>query len=67
MSHQARPAEPQTMLPKPSTNESRDVGRTLSSDATADNLSMTDESCIAYCSQKGYIYAGAEFGHECCE
>jgi hypothetical protein len=27
---------------------------------------MTDESCINYCQNKGYIYAGTEFSSQCC-
>jgi len=38
----------------------RDVGRTLSQGGYDDDGGMTDESCIAYCSEQGYIYAGTE-------
>lgn len=28
---------------------------------------MTDESCIAYCTKNGYIYAGTEYSSQCCK
>ena len=28
---------------------------------------MTEETCIAYCSKAGYIYAGTEYTDECCK
>lgn len=28
---------------------------------------MTEEACITYCSNEGYIYAGAEYSNECCK
>lgn len=31
------------------------------------NTAMTDESCITFCSGKGFIYAGTEYSAECCE
>jgi hypothetical protein len=44
-----------------------DVGRTLTQGVYDDNAAMTDESCIAYCSREGYIYAGTEYSSQCCE
>jgi hypothetical protein len=46
---------------------SRDVGRTLTQGGYDDNVAMTDESCIAYCSMEGYIYAGTEYSSQCCK
>ena len=46
---------------------SRDVGRTLTQAGYYSNTAMTDESCIAYCSSLGYIYAGTEYSSQCCE
>jgi hypothetical protein len=37
-----------------------DVGRTLTGGGYTNDTGMTDESCIAYCEEKGYIYAGTE-------
>ena len=46
---------------------SSEVGRTLSA-ATYDNATTnTIESCIAFCSTAGYVYAGAEYGEQCCK
>ncbi|PQE05807.1 WSC domain-containing protein [Rutstroemia sp. NJR-2017a BVV2] len=42
-----------------------DVGRTLTDGQYIDNVSMTDESCISYCSSKGLNYAGTEYSSEC--
>ncbi|KAG9238758.1 putative glyoxal oxidase precursor [Amylocarpus encephaloides] len=39
--------------------------RTLSGPGTASGTLMTDEYCIAYCDQQGYIYAGTEYSSEC--
>ena len=41
--------------------------RTLYSAAYNDGTAMTEESCIAYCSGKGYSYAGVEYSQECCK
>lgn len=41
--------------------------RTIGSASYTDNAAMTDESCITYCTNKGYIYAGTEYASECCE
>ena len=35
-----------------------DVGRTLTGGGYDDVIGMTDESCVAYCSNLGYHYAG---------
>ncbi|KAH8900419.1 glyoxal oxidase like protein [Thozetella sp. PMI_491] len=42
-----------------------DVGRTIGDASYTDQISMTDESCIAFCASKGYRYAGTEYYHEC--
>ncbi|MCJ1410361.1 hypothetical protein MMC19_004446 [Ptychographa xylographoides] len=39
-------------------------GRALSGASTAGNT-VTDESCITFCSGKGYVYAGTEYSDEC--
>ena len=44
-----------------------DVGRSLTQGGYDDNNAMTEESCITYCSNAGYIYAGTEFSSQCCE
>jgi WSC domain len=41
--------------------------RSLYSAAYTDGTAMTEESCIAFCSSKGYVYAGVEYSQECCE
>lgn len=41
--------------------------RTLGSASYTDNAAMTDESCITYCTNQGYIYAGTEYSSECCK
>jgi hypothetical protein len=40
--------------------------RSLYSAAYTDGSAMTEESCIAFCSNKGYAYAGVEYSQECC-
>jgi hypothetical protein len=40
-------------------------GRSLTGGGYADDKAMTDESCIAYCSSKGFQYAGTEYSQEC--
>lgn len=42
-----------------------DVGRTISAAAYADNVGMTIETCISFCSSKGFQYAGTEYYQEC--
>ncbi|RDW66140.1 E set [Coleophoma cylindrospora] len=39
--------------------------RTLASASYTDGTAMTDESCISYCDNLGYIYAGTEYADEC--
>ncbi|KAK7458254.1 WSC domain-containing protein [Colletotrichum acutatum] len=39
--------------------------RQLSRDGYRDYAAMTEESCIAYCSSKGYPIAGVEYSSEC--
>jgi len=42
-----------------------DVGRTIGDAGYADNVGMTTEKCLAFCSAKGYQYAGTEYAQEC--
>ncbi|KAK3940061.1 glyoxal oxidase-like protein [Diplogelasinospora grovesii] len=42
-----------------------DVGRTINEAAYTDDVGMTDESCISFCSSKGLQYAGTEYAQEC--
>ncbi|CAG8959276.1 hypothetical protein HYFRA_00013045 [Hymenoscyphus fraxineus] len=39
--------------------------RTLIGKATSSGTLMTDEFCIAFCDQNGYLYAGTEYSNEC--
>ncbi|CAG8976444.1 hypothetical protein HYALB_00008033 [Hymenoscyphus albidus] len=39
--------------------------RTLIGKATSSGTLMTDEYCIAFCDQNGYLYAGTEYSNEC--
>jgi hypothetical protein len=41
--------------------------RALNADGYNSGTLMTIESCIAYCSGKGYYFAGVEFSAECCK
>jgi hypothetical protein len=41
--------------------------RTLSGSSYTNTTSMTDESCISYCNNLGYYYAGTEYSQECCQ
>ena len=41
--------------------------RTLSGATYSTATAMTDEACISFCSGKGYVYAGTEYGGECCK
>ena len=41
--------------------------RTLGAASYSDNAAMTDESCIAFCSSKNYVYAGTEYSSQCCQ
>ncbi|EAQ93303.1 hypothetical protein CHGG_01538 [Chaetomium globosum CBS 148.51] len=40
-------------------------GRTINSASYADGEDMTTESCLAFCSSKGFPYAGTEYSVEC--
>src|SRR5436190_19567138 len=57
----------------PSSNATVDLcsegtnNRALPSASYTDNAAMTDESCIAYCNGKGYIYVGVEYSSQCCK
>ncbi|KAL3424090.1 WSC domain-containing protein [Phlyctema vagabunda] len=42
-----------------------DIGRTLAGGAYNDKIAMTTESCINYCTLKGYLYAGTESSEQC--
>ena len=41
-------------------------GRTLSSAAFTNATGMTIESCVGFCNDQSYVYAGTEYGQECC-
>jgi hypothetical protein len=41
--------------------------RTLGGLSYTNATGMTDESCIAFCDEKGYYFAGTEYSSECCE
>jgi hypothetical protein len=43
-----------------------DVGRTLTGPSFS-NSTMTDEACVAFCQNAGYIYAGTEYASQCCK
>jgi hypothetical protein len=42
------------------------ANRTLEAASFTDTSTMTVESCISFCGAKSFIYAGVEFGQECC-
>ena len=44
-----------------------DIGRTLNGDDYTDAANMTVESCIAFCGNSGFNYAGTEYSSQCCE
>lgn len=39
--------------------------RTLSGPSYVNSTAMTDETCIGFCSEQYYIYAGTEYSQEC--
>jgi hypothetical protein len=43
------------------------TARTLTSAGYTDTKSMTVENCVNYCTSLNFIYAGVEYGQECCE
>ncbi len=53
----------------PTLNRIRDdpVDRMLTSATFTDSAHMTVESCIGFCNQRNYLYAGVENGEDCCE
>jgi hypothetical protein len=42
-------------------------GRTLTGGGYASDTLMTDEACITYCQNNGFIYAGTEYSSQCCK
>lgn len=42
-------------------------GRALGGAAYTDQAGMTGQTCITYCSNAGFTYAGTEYAYECCE
>jgi hypothetical protein len=42
-------------------------GRALTSAAYTDATNMTVENCVNFCNNQHYVYAGAEYGQECCK
>jgi len=43
------------------------AARTLTSAGYTDTTNMTVENCVNFCNKQNFIYAGAEFGQECCK
>ncbi|KAM7223227.1 putative fungistatic metabolite [Rhypophila decipiens] len=41
------------------------AGRTIGAAGYADAVGMTNQACIAFCSSKGFQYAGTEYSQEC--
>ncbi|KAM7191558.1 putative fungistatic metabolite [Naviculisporaceae sp. PSN 640] len=41
------------------------AGRTIGAAGYADGAAMTNQACIAFCSSKGFQYAGTEYSQEC--
>lgn len=42
-------------------------GRTLTGGGYASDTLMTDEACITYCQNNGFIYAGTDYSSQCCK
>jgi len=42
------------------------AARTLNAAAYTNTTGLTIESCISFCYNKGYNFAGAEYAQECC-
>ncbi|KAG4437963.1 hypothetical protein IFR05_006544 [Cadophora sp. M221] len=42
-----------------------EVGRTLNGASYTNTTAMTDESCISFCSDRGFIYAGTQYSSQC--
>ncbi|KAG4411385.1 hypothetical protein IFR04_015473 [Cadophora malorum] len=42
-----------------------EIGRTLNGASYTNTTTMTDESCINYCSERGFIYAGTQYSSQC--
>ncbi len=43
------------------------AARTLTSVGYTDAKNMTVENCVNFCNTSNFIYAGVEYGQECCE
>jgi hypothetical protein len=43
------------------------AARTLTSIGYTDTKNMTVENCVNYCNTQNFVYAGVEFGQECCK
>jgi WSC domain len=43
------------------------AARTLTSVGYTDAKNMTVENCVNFCNTQDFIYAGAEYGQECCK
>ena len=43
------------------------AARTLTSAGYTNATGMTVENCVNYCNTRNFIYAGVEYGQECCE
>jgi hypothetical protein len=48
-------------------NRDNTGARTLTSAAYTDTISMSVESCVSFCNGQNFIYAGVEYGQECCK
>ena len=43
------------------------AARTLTSVGYTDAKNMTVENCVDFCNTQNFIYAGIEYGQECCK
>lgn len=43
------------------------AARALDGPSHYDSAGLTAETCVAYCADAGYSYAGTEYSVECCE
>ena len=56
-----------TTLDWTDTNDSEGSGsRALTAASYTNTTGMTEESCVNFCNTKSFIYAGVEYGSECC-
>lgn len=43
------------------------AARTLTSVGYTDTKNMTVENCVDFCNTQNFVYAGVEYGQECCK